>query len=53
MDPIEVVEKITMFIGILSFITTMTPNKSDDVILQKILDILNILGMNIGKAKNK
>ena len=39
-------------IGAASVIATKTPNTSDDKVMQKILDVVNVLGMNVGKAKN-
>ena len=40
-------------VGVCAVIATMTPTKVDDKIIQKILDVLNFLAGNIGKAKNK
>jgi hypothetical protein len=42
----------TTVIGAFALIATQTPNKTDDKILQVILDIINFLGANLGKAKN-
>lgn len=39
-------------IGSFAIIAVATPNKSDDKIVQFILDLLNFLGGNFGKAKN-
>lgn len=39
-------------IGAASVIATKTPNKSDDEVMQKVLSVVNILGMNVGKARN-
>ena len=39
-------------IAVAAAITAITPSKSDDRIVQLILDILNKLGLNVGKAKN-
>ena len=39
-------------VGAFALIATKTPNKTDDRILQVILDIINFLGANLGKAKN-
>ena len=39
-------------IGVFATIATLTPNKSDDRIVQFLLDLVNFLGGNIGKAKN-
>ena len=39
-------------VGAFALLATKTPNKTDDKILQVILDIVNFLGANLGKAKN-
>lgn len=44
---------ITSFVGAFALIATMTKNKTDDRIVQVILDIINFLGGNFGKAKNE
>ena len=43
----------TSIIGTAALISAVTPNKSDDKIVQFFLDALNFLGANFGKAKNK
>ena len=47
------IPKILVVVGAFATLATLTPNKSDDRVLQIILDIVNFLGANIGKAKNK
>ena len=39
-------------VGGVAVIASMTPNKSDDRIVQMILDMVNFIGANFGKAKN-
>lgn len=39
-------------VGGFAAIATLTPNKVDDKILQFLLDMVNFLGGNLGKAKN-
>ena len=39
-------------IGGFAVIASMTPNISDDRLVQIILDCVNFLGANFGKAKN-
>ena len=34
-------------------IATITPNKSDDMIVDTLLKIINFLGANFGAAKNE
>lgn len=40
-------------LGVASTVATMTPNKADDWIVQMLLNVVNVIGMNVGKAKNK
>ena len=42
----------TSVIGSAAIIATLTPNKSDDRIVHWLLDIVNFIGANVGKAKN-
>jgi len=42
----------TSVVGSAAIVATLTPNKSDDKIIQKILGIINFIGANVGKAKN-
>ncbi len=43
---------VTAVVTLASAIAAITPSTSDDKIIQKILDILNSLGLNVGKAVN-
>ena len=43
---------LVTIVGCGALIATLTPNKSDDRIVQWILDIVNFVGANIGKARN-
>ena len=38
--------------GVFAVIATLTPNKVDDKIIQFVMDLINFLGGNFGKAKN-
>ena len=40
-------------IGAFALLATKTPNKVDDKIGQILLDVVNFLGANLGKAANK
>ncbi len=40
-------------VGIAALIATMTPNKTDNKIVDAVSKIINLLGANFGKAKNK
>jgi len=44
---------VTAVIAVAATIAAVTPTKSDDRIVQLILDIVNKLGLNVGKATNK
>ena len=48
----SLVSAILQIVGAFSLIATLTPNKVDDRIAQVLMDIVNFLGANIGKAKN-
>ena len=39
-------------VGGFAVIASLTPNKSDDRIVQMILDVVNFFGANFGKASN-
>ena len=43
---------IIQIVGVAALIATKTPNKSDDKIVQIVLDLVNFLGANVGEAKN-
>ena len=45
-------EVILAAIGLFAAIATMTPNKSDNVIVDFLLKLVNGLGLNVGKARN-
>ena len=40
-------------VGAFAAIAAVTPNKSDDKIVQFLLNLVNFVGANVGKAKNK
>ena len=44
---------ISSAITIFAVVATMTKNESDNKIVEKIYKVINILGLNFGKAKNK
>jgi len=43
---------ITAIIAACAAVAAITPSRSDDRIIQIIIDIVNKLGLNVGKAKN-
>lgn len=46
------VHAITAVVTAAAAITALTPTTKDDAILAKVLKVLNILALNVGKAKN-
>ena len=50
---VEWVPKISTVVAGCALIATVTPTKVDDRLLQLTLDIINKIGLNIGKAINK
>lgn len=51
----EITDYITIAfaaVGLFSAIATVTPNTTDNKIAQVLLDLINLLGANVGKAKN-
>jgi hypothetical protein len=49
----DLLKVATSIIGTFALIATMTPNKSDDEIVDKIWKAINFLGANTGKSANK
>ncbi len=47
------ISQLLQIIGAFAIIATWTVNKSDDKIVQFLLDVVNFLGANLGNAKNK
>ena len=43
---------VMSFVGGFAIIATMTPNKTDNKVMQFIMNLINVLGANFGKAKN-
>jgi len=39
--------------GVTAIIATMTPNRSDNLVIDNICRFINLLAMNIGKSKNR
>ena len=50
---VEYLPIVSAVIAVASAIAAITPSKSDDRIVQLVLDIVNKLGLNVGKATNK
>jgi len=49
---VSILSAVASIVGGFAVIASLTPNKSDDRIVQIILDIVNFLGANFGKASN-
>lgn len=49
---ISVLSIATTVIGVFAAIAAVTPNTKDNKIAQFLLDIVNLLGANVGNAKN-
>ena len=49
---VAILSAAASIVGGFAVIASLTPNKSDDRIVQIILDIVNFLGANFGKASN-
>ena len=50
---LEYVPVALAIVGGFALLAAKTPNKTDDRVLQVILDIINFLGANLGRAKNE
>ena len=49
---VAILSSVGSIVGGFAVLASLTPNKSDDRIVQVILDFVNFLGANFGKAKN-
>jgi hypothetical protein len=43
---------ITQVVGVAALVATLTPNQSDNAVIDTILKVINTIGGNVGKAKN-
>lgn len=48
----NVVEVVLNLVGAFAVIATMTPNENDNKIVAFVLNVINTLGANFGKASN-
>jgi hypothetical protein len=48
----NVIEVVLNLVGAFAVIATMTPNESDNKIVAFVLNVINTLGANFGKASN-
>ena len=47
-----ILEIIVQLVGVASLIATLTPNESDNKAVDFVLNLVNMLGANVGKASN-
>ena len=43
---------VTAAISLAAVIAAITPSKADDAFIQKVLNVVNMLAINVGKARN-
>jgi hypothetical protein len=48
----NIISVVTAVVTLAAAIAAITPSNSDNKVIQKILDVVNLLGINIGAAKN-
>jgi hypothetical protein len=53
MEYLEYLGYASAVIGFFAVLARFTENKSDDKVLQFLMDVINMLGQNGGKAKNR
>ena len=44
---------ITQVVGVAALVATLTPNTSDNKAVDFVLNLINMLGANVGNSKNK
>ena len=49
---VALVELLVQIVGVASLVASITPNESDNKVVNFILNIINLLAVNIGNAKN-
>ena len=49
---LDIVMTITIIITVSSMIAAMTPTPKDDIWIGKLYKVIDLLALNIGKAKN-
>ena len=47
-----ILEIVVQIVGVASLVATMTPNEADNKAVDFVLNIVNMLGANVGKASN-
>ena len=51
-NAMELINGFTQVVGGFAILAALTPNKSDDAIVQHLLRVVNFLGGNVGRATN-
>jgi|TARA_B100001093_G_scaffold197398_1_gene189767 hypothetical protein len=49
----DIVNAVTALVAAAAAVTALTPSPKDDNILKKIRDVLNVIGFNVGNARNQ
>ena len=47
-----ILEIVVQIVGVASLVATMTPNEADNKAVDFVLNLVNMLGANVGKASN-
>ena len=47
----QIIEIITAIISIASIVAAVTPSKADNISLEKVMQFVNLLAVNVGHAK--
>ena len=47
-----ILEIVVQIVGVASLVATLTPNENDNKAVDFVLNIINMLGANVGKASN-
>tara|TARA_Y100000817_G_C16380450_1_gene334514 strand:+ start:31 stop:219 length:189 start_codon:yes stop_codon:yes gene_type:complete len=47
-----ILEIVVQIVGVASLVATLTPNENDNKAVDFVLNIVNMLGANVGKASN-
>jgi|TARA_R100001594_G_scaffold147726_1_gene201283 hypothetical protein len=48
----QILTGVTSVVGGFSILATLTPNQSDNRVVDVIMQVINLLGANVGKSKN-
>mgnify|MGYP003113431169 CR=1 FL=1 len=49
----DIANTITAIVAAAAAITALTPTPKDDSVFKKIRDVLDVIGFNVGNAKNE